>query len=185
MSYHFLKYVREGKDGREIYQDRLRYDKTELAPVISEDTMKYHYDGLAAKYFERYNKGEGDADFNYGGAMLHNIYFGNLTPPRAGNRPDGASLALIESEHGSFEKFKQAFEKEFMAAQGSNWIYMATDGKIHTIHNHQYKDSMKIALLVDAWEHSWALDYKQDKAKYLENIWRIVDWDVVNIRLGV
>lgn len=185
MSYHFLKYVREGKDGREIYQDRLRYEKTELAPVISEDTMKYHHDGLAAKYFERYNAGEGDADFNYGGAILHNIYFGNLTPPRAGNRPDGASLALIEDQHGSFDKFKEAFEREFMAAQGSNWIYMSTDGKIHTIHNHQYKDSMKIALLVDAWEHAWALDYQQDKAKYLANIWRIIDWDVVNIRIGV
>ena len=185
MSYHFLKYVREGKDGREIYQNPLRYDKTELDPVISEATMKYHHDGLAAKYFDRYNKGEGDADFNYGGAMLHNLYFGNLTPPRAGNKPNGASQSLIEGEYGNFEKFKEAFEKEFMAAQGSNWIYMDTSGKLHTIHNHEYKETMKIALLVDAWEHAWALDYQQDKAKYLNNIWRIVDWDVVNIRLGV
>lgn len=185
MSYHFLKYVTEGKNSREIYQDRLRYERTELDPVISEATMKYHHDGLAAKYFERYNKGEGDADFNYGGAMLHNLYFGNLTPPRAGNKPDGASQRLIEEKYGTFEKFKDAFEKEFMAAQGSNWIYMDTSGQLHTIHNHQYKDTMKIALLVDAWEHAWALDYQQDKAKYLNNIWRIVDWDVVNIRLGV
>ena len=109
MSYHFLKYVAEGRDGKEIRQDRLRYEKTELDPVISEDTMKYHFDGLAAKYFERYNKGEGDSDFNYGGAMLHNLYFGNLTPPRAGNKPEGASLTLIEEKYGTFEKFKEAF----------------------------------------------------------------------------
>lgn len=185
MSYHFLKYVAEGKNSREIRQNRLRYDKTELDPVLSEATLKYHHDGLAAKYFERYNQGEGDADFNYGGAMLHNLYFGNLTPPLAANKPNGASASLIDAEYGSFDKFKEAFEKEFMAAQGSNWIYMDTNGKLHTIHNHQYKDSMKIALLVDAWEHAWALDYQQDKAKYLSNIWRIVDWDVVNTRLGV
>ncbi len=185
MSFRFLKYVTEGRDGKEIRQNPLRYEKTELDPVMSEATIKYHYDGLAAKYFERYNKGEGDPDFNYGGAVLHNLFFGNLTSPIAGNRPDGDSAELIDREWGSFDKFKDAFEKEFMAAQGSNWIYMDFNGKIKTIHNHQYSNSMKIALLVDAWEHAWALDYQQDKAKYLNNIWRIIDWNVVNIRLGV
>jgi Fe-Mn family superoxide dismutase len=42
---------------------------------------------------------------------------------------------------------------------------------------------MSIALLIDAWEHAWALDYQQDKAKYISNIWRIIDWSVVNDRL--
>lgn len=185
MSYHFLKYVREGKDGREIYQDRLRYDKTELEPVMSEDTIKYHYDGLAAKYSERYNAGEGDADFNYGGATLHNIWFANLTPPRASNRPEGISKSIIEERYGSFEKFKEAIEKSAMAIQGSGWVYMDIDGDIKTIPNHEYKQSMKIALLIDWWEHAWALDYQHDKAKYLSNIWRIINWDVVNIRLNL
>jgi Fe-Mn family superoxide dismutase len=62
---------------------------------------------------------------------------------------------------------------------------MDVSGEIKTIPNHEYKKSMKIALLIDWWEHSWALDYQQDKAKYLANIWRIIDWNVVNIRLGV
>ena len=70
-----------------------------------------------------------------------------------------------------------------MAAQGSNWIYMDTDGELHTIHNHEYKKTMKIALLIDWWEHAWALDYQQNKAKYLSNIWRIINWEVVDIRL--
>jgi Fe-Mn family superoxide dismutase len=43
---------------------------------------------------------------------------------------------------------------------------------------------MKIALLIDAWEHAWALDYQQDKAEYLKNIWRIVNWETVNDRLN-
>jgi Fe-Mn family superoxide dismutase len=185
MTLHFIKYLKENKDNREIRQNKLEFEKDELDPVMSEATLKYHYDGLAAKYFDRYNAGEGDADFNYGGAMLHNIFFENLTPPRAANKPEGLSKDLIEEKYESFEKFKEAFEKKFMAAQGSNWIYMDTDGDLHTIHNHEYKKAMKIALLVDAWEHAWALDYQQDKAKYLNNIWRIINWDVVNIRLGV
>jgi Fe-Mn family superoxide dismutase len=185
MTLHFIKSLSESKDNREIYQEKLKFGKDEFAPVMSEATIKYHYDGLAAKYSERYNAGEGDADFNYGGAVLHNIFFANLIPPQAANKPTGLSKNIIDDKYGDFDKFKAAVEKEFMAAQGSNWIYMDTEGNLHTIHNHEYKKSMKIALLIDAWEHAWALDYQQDKAKYLANIWRIVNWNVVNIRLGV
>jgi Fe-Mn family superoxide dismutase len=183
MALHFIKSLTESADKREIRQDKLTFGKDELDPVMSEATVKYHFDGLASKYFERYNTGEGDADFNYGGAMLHNIFFANLIPPQAANKPEGLSKSVIDSAHGSFDKFKEAFEKEFMAAQGSNWIYMDYDGELHTIHNHEYRKGMKIALLVDAWEHAWSLDYQQDKAKYLNNIWRIINWRTVDIRL--
>jgi Fe-Mn family superoxide dismutase len=183
MTLHFIKSLTESKDRSEIRQDKLKFAKDELDPVMSEATIKYHYDGLASKYFDRYNKGEGDADFNYGGAMLHNIWFANLTPPRAANKPEGLSKSLIDSKWGSFDQFKAEFEKTAMSIQGSGWIYMDTGGEINTIRNHEYKKNMKIALLIDWWEHAWALDYQQDKAKYLTNIWRIVNWDTVDIRL--
>lgn len=185
MKLHFLKYINESKDRREIRQEKLKFDRDQLSPVMSEQTLKYHYDGLASKYFDRYNAGEGDPDFNYGGAMLHNIFFANLAEPRAANKPDGTSQTVIDERYGSFDEFKKEFEKSAMGIQGSGWVYMDTSGEIKTIANHEYRDSMKIALLIDWWEHAWALDYQQDKAGYLKNIWRIVDWDVVNIRLGV
>jgi len=166
-----------------IEQEKLSFGRRDLDPVMSEATIKYHYDGLAAKYSERYNKGEGDPRFNYGGAVLHNVFFANLTPPKTGNKPTGISKTVIEERYDTFDKFKQAFEKEAMAIQGSGWIYMDLEGALHTIPNHEYKKSMKIALLIDWWEHSWFTDYGPDKAKYLNNIWRIVNWDVVNIRL--
>jgi len=166
-----------------LEQARLPYGKKDLGPVMSEDTLKYHYDGLASKYFERYNKGEGDPNFNYGGATLHNLFFSNLTPPRSGNKPSGISKSLIDKKYGDFDKFKKAVEKEAMSIQGSGWVYMDTAGEIKIIKNHEYKKTMKIALLIDWWEHAWALDYQQDKAKYLDNIWRIINWEVVDIRL--
>lgn len=166
-----------------VEQSKLPYGRKDLEPVMSEATLKYHYDGLASKYFERFNKGEGDADFNYGGAMLHNIFFSNLAPAKSSNKPSGLSKTLIEKKYGSVDKFKQAVEKAAMAIQGSGWVYMDTSGEIKTIRNHEYKSNMKIALLIDWWEHAWALDYQQDKAKYLENIWRIVNWETVDIRL--
>ena len=168
-----------------ITQEPLKFKRTDLEPVLSEDAVKYHYDGLASKYFERYNAGEGDSSFNLGGAMLHNIFFGNLTSERSGNKPTGISLDLIDKKYGDFDKFKAAVEKKAMAIQGSGWVYMDTVGDLHDIANHEYRKTMKITLLIDWWEHSWFTDYGPDKAKYLNNIWRIIDWDVVNTRLGV
>jgi len=78
MTMHFIKYLKEDADGRELVQSKLKFDKTDLEPVMSKETLDYHFDGLAAKYFERYNKGEGDSKFNYGGATLHNLFFAGL-----------------------------------------------------------------------------------------------------------
>lgn len=183
MTFSFIKYVKEDANQRELVQRKLDYKKDELDPVISEDTVNYHYNGLASKYFERYNAGEGDLDFNFGGATLHNLYFENLTPAVAANKPTGISKEIIDEKYGSFDDFKDAFEKEAMAVQGSGWVYMDFKGELHVIPNHEYKKSMKIALLVDWWEHAWALDYQADKSKYLKNIWRIINWDVVNQRI--
>lgn len=177
--YIHIMEVAEGK----LQQDSLSYGKGDLHPVMSKETLDYHYDGLAKKYFERYNAGEGDPKFNYGGAMLHNLFFGNLKAPGGTNKPTDQSRDLIDSKYKDFDKFKEVFEKEAMAIQGSGWIYMDSTGALHTIHNHEYKKNMDIVLLVDWWEHAWALDYQQDKAKYLNNIWRIIDWSVVNERL--
>lgn len=180
---NFIKYLKEDTDTRELVQNRLKFDRDALEPVMSKATVDYHYTGLAAKYFERYNDGEGDLDFNYGGAMLHNLFFGNLIEPQAANRPSGTALEVIESKWDSFDNFKQEFEKEAMSIQGSGWVYMDHNGSIKTIANHEYRKTMKIALLIDWWEHAWALDYQQDKSKYLKNIWRIINWDIVNDRI--
>lgn len=167
----------------DIKQNPLAFGKGDLHPVMSKETIDYHYTGLASKYFERYNNGEGDPKFNYGGATLHNLFFGNLKTPGGSNKPTGSSKELIEKKYDNFEKFKDAFAKEAMSIQGSGWVYMDTAGKINIIPNHEYQKGMKIALLIDWWEHAWALDYQQDKAKYLDSIWRIIDWNVVNDRL--
>ena len=84
--------------------------------------------------------------------------------------------------YASFEDFKEKFAKIAMSIQGSGWVYLARNGNIKTIKNHQIKSD--IVLLVDWWEHAWALDYQADKAGYLKNIWRIINWDIVNARLS-
>jgi Fe-Mn family superoxide dismutase len=167
----------EAKSKVEIEQIKLPYAKGGLSPVMSAATIDYHFGHLYKGYVTKFNKGEGDAAFNEAGAYLHSIYFAQFRAP--GNRqPHGKILDLINRNHKNFVDFKQAFKEEAMKLQGSNWIYLSKSGTIKTIRNHAKRTD--IALLVDWWEHAWSLDYHADKAKYLDSIWRIIDWDKVN-----
>jgi Fe-Mn family superoxide dismutase len=164
-----------------LVRERLSYELDDLEPVLSEDAMKYHYNKLHKGYVERFNASEGDPDFNEAGAFLHNVLFPQFKKPVSGSRPHGISSSLIMAHFESFENFKDKFKEVAMGIQGSGWVYLSKKGEIKTIVNHEIKND--IALLVDWWEHAWALDYEHDKAKYLDNIWRIINWEVINARL--
>ena len=159
----------------------LPYGEKDLMPVMSADTINYHYEHLAKGYAKRYNSGEGNANFNRAGSFLHNKFFPQLRAPKGANRPRGAVAELIDEKFGSYEDFKEAFKEAAMKIQGSGWVYLSTAGDIKVIPNHQVRTD--ICVLVDAWEHAWSLDYRQDKEKYLDNIWKIIDWEVCNERL--
>ena len=159
----------------------LPYGEKDLAPVLSKESLEYHYGHLAKGYAKRYNAGEGNADFNRAGSFLHNKFFPQLRAPRPGNRPKGASAELIENKFKTFEDFQAAVKETAMKIQGSGWVYMSTGGDIKTIANHAVRTD--IALLIDWWEHVWATDYQWDKERYLDNIWKIIDWNMVNDRL--
>ena len=160
----------------------LNYKDGDLSPVLSKDTLELHYGKLAKGYATRYNKGEGDKDFNYAGYFLHNTLFPQYREVRNSNLPNGPMRGFIDKHHGSFEDLQENFEKDAMKIQGSGWIYLAYDGKIKTIKNHEVRDD--ILLLVDWWEHAWILDYGTDKKKYLKEQWKIINWNVINTRWG-
>ena len=160
----------------------LNYKEGDLSPVLSKDTLELHYGKLAKGYATRYNKGEGDKDFNYAGYFLHNTLFPQYREVRNSNLPNGPMRGFIDKHHGSFEDLQENFEKDAMKIQGSGWIYLAYDGKIKTIKNLEVRDD--ILLLVDWWEHAWILDYGTDKKKYLKEQWKIINWNVINTRWG-
>ena len=163
--------------------EKINYKYKDLSPVMSEDTLKYHRDKLAKGYVDRYNKEEGDKEFNEAGAFLHNIFFPQLKKPSGSNKPFGSFLALVEDKFESYDNFKEEFKKVAMSIQGSGWVYLDKNGNIKTIKNH--KKVANIVLLIDWWEHAWALDYQSDKSKYLDNIWKIINWDIINSRLSI
>jgi len=159
----------------------LPYGVRDLEPVMSADTINYHFEHLAKGYAQRYNKGEGDPKFNRAGSFLHNKFFPQFKAPKGANRPKGAILELIESNFKTYEDFKEAIKETAMKIQGSGWVYLSTNGTIKTIPNHQVRTD--IALLIDWWEHAWSLDYQWDKERYLDNIWKIINWNVINERI--
>jgi len=159
----------------------LPYARDALEPVMSKESVDLHYGVLSKGYVDRYNNKEGDDTFNYGGAHLHNLFWAHLQPAASGNKPSGASEELINKKYDSFENFKEKFIETAKKLQGSGWVYMDVSGKIDTIANQDFKRGTEIAMLVDMWEHSYLLD--SDKNKYLDNIWRIINWSIVNDRL--
>lgn len=184
MKYKFIKWATLVESNNEqLVLSKLSYARSDLEPAISEETIDYHYGKLAKGYVDRFNRGEGDADFNRAGAFLHNILFAQYQIPSRSNSPDGQVLDLIEATYNSFEEFKDEFFKIAATIQGSGWVYLTRNGDIRIIKNHQIKSD--IILLIDFWEHAFALDYKADKAKYLENQWKIINWTLINDRLGL
>ncbi len=185
MAYNFIKNVilNENTPSKKLELLPLPYSKGDLEPAISEDTINYHYSKLAKSYVTRYNDREGDLDFNEAGAFLHNLLFPQYKKPAGKNEPAGPAGEFIDKHYKTFDKFKEEFSSVAMGIQGSGWVYLAKDGKIKTIKNHQIKQD--IVLLVDWWEHAWALDYQSDKKKYLENQWKIINWNVISSRLGL
>ena len=88
------------------------YKLDELSPVLSKENVDYHYNVLSAGYVKRFNDGEGDRDFNRGGALLHNLFWAQLQKPKSSNSPVGEVKAFIERHFKTFDEFKEQKEND-------------------------------------------------------------------------
>lgn len=164
-----------------IQLNPLKYAYDALVPSMSEINVRFHHDVLAQGYVDRFNAGVSDVEFNLAGAMLHNLLFEQYKPFTAVNEPYGKVLDLILLHYAGVEEFKRLFLKKCLKLKGSGWVYLSDSGKIKCIKNHEHK--LDVLLLIDMWEHSWMMDYKADKAGYVNDHWFIIDWDIINARI--
>lgn len=148
-----------------------------LAPTMSKETVDLHYNTLTKNYFKKYKKTHNQ--FQKAGAMLHDIWWENLTNKKT--TPGEKTLALLQNKFKTVEKFKEEFSKKATTIHGNGWCALLTSGLIIQIPNHKIVSD--IALLVDVWEHSYIFDYKADKDKYVKSIWGIINWEAVELRL--
>lgn len=119
----------------------------------------------------------------------HNFYWQCLRP-RAGGEPLGRLGEGIAKSFGDFVHFKQEFNRVALTSFGSGWVWLVQrpDGALAVVATPNASTPLTgpdVPLLAcDIWEHAYYLDYQQDRARYLEAFWKLVNWDFVASRLG-
>jgi len=187
----------------------LPYAYDALEPVISKQIMQLHHSrhhlayvtgmNAAMDKLEKFRAGEGleidykavlrDLSFHTNGHKLHSIFWQNLQKPSKNNAPTGALLEKIIEQFGSFEAFQAEFAGAAKSVEGSGWAALIQDGEdLHVIQIQNQNlltiVETKVLLLLDVWEHAYYLDYQNDRGKYVDAFWSIVNWADVAARLA-
>ena len=184
----------------------LPYAPDALEPVISKETIAFHHGKHLAGYVNNLNgllegsplaelpleeivlKAEGGMLNNAGQILNHNLYFGQLASPKSDNRPIGRLAEAFNQQFGSFEAFKEEFQKKGATLFGSGWVWLSADkdGKLvitqETNAANPIQKGMKPLLTFDVWEHAYYLDYQNRRPDHLAALWQIVDWAVIEER---
>jgi len=187
----------------------LPYEYNALEPYMSQEVLRLHHDKHHASYVAAANalidkldegrKNNSDLDFksvlrsfsfNVGGHLLHETFWKIMAPANSGkNEPKGEILEAINKDFGSFDRFKKEFSETAKSVEGSGWAlltYHKDHGNLNIIqvekHNLNLYPEQKILLCLDVWEHSYYLDYKNDRGKFIESWWNIINWEAVNKR---
>jgi len=189
---------------------QLPYGYKDLEPYMSEEQLKIHHTKHHQAYvnganaiiqkLENARKENIDLDmkstlkelsFNIGGHLLHSLFWANLAPPSKSSEKPGGTLAdAITKEFGSFERFKKEFTQAALSVEGSGWAALTLcrqTGRPMIMqiekHNMNVYPSFPILLVLDVFEHAYYIDYKNDRAKFVEAFWKIVNWNEVDRRL--
>ena len=184
----------------------LPYAPEALEPVISKETIAFHHGKHLAGYVNNLNalldgspmeglsleeivlKAEGGMLNNAGQILNHELYFGQFSSPKADNAPTGKLAEAIVRDFGSFEAFKEAFQKSGATLFGSGWVWLSADkdGKLVITQEvnaaNPIQKGLKPLLTFDVWEHAYYLDYQNRRPDHLAALWQIIDWEVIGKR---
>jgi len=175
----------------------LSYSYNELEPYVSEEQLRIHHQKHHQAYVDGVNKILEDTSgadlkklaFQIGGYKLHSLFWENLKP-NGGGEPEGKLAEYIEKDFGGFENFKEEFTKIALSVEGSGWATLVYDKEIDRLlimqiekHNINIYPTFEILLVLDMFEHAYYIDYKNEKAKYVDAFWSLVNWGEANKRL--
>ncbi len=184
----------------------LPYAAEALEPVISRETIGFHHGKHLAAYVNNLNgllagsgfeeatleeivcKATGGILNNAGQILNHELYFGQFAAQPAKVEPTGALAEAIIRDFGSFEAFKEEFQKKGATLFGSGWVWLSADqdGKLVITQEpnaaNPVQKGLKPLLTFDVWEHAYYLDYQNRRPDHLAALWQIIDWDVISAR---
>jgi len=190
---------------------KLPYGYKDLEPYMSEAQLTIHHQKHHQAYvnganaiLERLDKArkEGtdidikatlkELSWNIGGHLLHSLFWDNLAPAGkgGGGKPNGALSNAIDKEFGSFERFKKEFTQAAVSVEGSGWAALTFCRQTHRPiimqiekHNTNVYPMFRILMVLDVFEHAYYIDYKNERAKFVEAFWNIINWNEANKRL--
>ena len=183
----------------------LPYAVDALAPVMSADTLNYHYGKHLQTYLDNVNrmiegtpfadmklkdmitKAQGALYNNAAQAFNHIIFFKQLTPTPTTISPL-LTQALV-ARFGSVDAFKSEFSNAAATLFGSGWVWLALDAnnvlQIVPEPNagNPITRNMRPLMCIDVWEHAYYLDYQNRRGDYIKNFWNLVNWDYIEKRM--
>ena len=186
----------------------LPYEMDALEPVISKQTLEFHHGKHLAAYVNNLNalldgngweeatlveivcKANGGILNNAGQILNHELYFGQFCGKPTKSAPTGALADAIVRDFGSFEAFKEEFQKKGATLFGSGWVWLSADraGTLfitqETNAANPVQKGLTPLLTFDVWEHAYYLDYQNRRPDHLATLWNIVNWEEVELRYG-
>ena len=187
----------------------LPYSENALEPVISKETIGFHHGKHLLTYVNNLNgllegsaladlpleeivlKSEGGMLNNAGQILNHEMYFAQFAAPKEDNAPVGKVAESIVRDFGTFEAFKDEFQKKGATLFGSGWVWLSADkdGKLvitqETNAANPIQRGLKPLLTFDVWEHAYYLDYQNRRPDHLTALWKIIDWEVIEKRYSL
>jgi Fe-Mn family superoxide dismutase len=178
----------------------LPYALDALSPHISKETLEFHYGKHHQTYVTNLNnlvkgtefealgledivrKSSGGV-FNNAAQIWNHTFYWNSLSPKGGGQPSGALAAAISAKWGSFDAFKEAFNKSAVGNFGSSWTWLVkkADGSLDIVNTSNAATPItgtdKPLLTCDLWEHAYYIDYRNRRPDYLGGWWSLVNWD--------
>lgn len=186
----------------------LPYEMNALEPYISQETLEYHYGKHHRAYVNKLNELTADNEyanlsleevikrsqsgpiFNNSAQVWNHTFYWNCMTPNGGGEPEGRLADLINKSFGSFGEFQKKFNQAATGQFGSGWAWLVKHGddalEIYSTSNAgtPIAENKHPILTCDVWEHAYYIDTRNDRAKYVENFWNVVNWDFVSEQLG-
>ncbi|HIX73888.1 MAG TPA: superoxide dismutase [Candidatus Parabacteroides intestinipullorum] len=183
---------------------QLPYEANALEPVISARTISFHYDKHLSNYVNTLNKlientpfeamsleeivkqSDGPIFNNAGQVLNHNLYFTQFSPTH--KAPNGKLAEAINSQWGSLENFQKEFSNAGVTLFGSGWAWLSKNQAGELVITKEPNAGNPLTkgltplLCFDVWEHAYYLDYQNRRADQLNDLWKIVDWEIVGQR---
>ena len=182
---------------------KLPYKRDALEPHISQKTIDFHYGQHHAGYVKNLNnlientpfdkmsleeivKNSNGSVFNNAAQVWNHTFYWNCMTPDKESTPPIILMKAVEDNFGDLENFKQMFIKQAATLFGSGWLWLVKDkdGKLSLLQTSNAEtplthNDLTPLLTCDVWEHAYYLDQQNLRLAYLNEFWKIINWQFV------